>query len=243
MLIASRFRCPVGKRRKAAPGSAAFQPCSTSGHGVQRPAGFPFRSTNGAAAPGEVWAAARQTGPRRAAPLVLLYAVFATHPQRGEYSRPPLAPAVIAPQHRRLAVTSSISLVFALWRKLVHFAVPALPNGSLIRWEPFYGWRVPQGSPASPWEGVSKFHYPPRCRRARPATAGSKVRVDRSVRSLFTSSELPSWRRAFCRYSRGFCAWNTVYSVVGGRDLSLLTYQAGYKHNSQAVSANSPKEF
>ena len=82
---------------------------------------------------------------------------------------------------------------------------------------PWEGWRVPQGSPASPWEGVSKFHYPPRCRRARPATAGSKVRVDRSVRSLFTSSELPSWRRAFCRYSRGFCAWNTVYSVVGGR--------------------------
>ena len=33
--------------------------------------------------------------------MVLLYAVFATHPQRGEYSRPPLAPAVIAPQHRR----------------------------------------------------------------------------------------------------------------------------------------------
>jgi len=146
--------------------------------------GIPFRSTNRAAAPGEVWAAARQTGPRRAAPMVLLYAVFATHPQRGEYSRPPLAPAVIAPQHRR-------------------------PRGE--------GWRVPQGSPASPWEGVSKFHYPPRCRRARPATAGSKVRVDRSVRSLFTSSELPSWRRAFCRYSRGFCAWNTVYSVVSGR--------------------------
>ncbi len=103
------------------------------------------------------------------------------------------------------------------------------------------GWRVPQGSPASPWEGVSKFHYPPRCRRARPATAGSKVRVDRSVRSLFTSLELPSWRRAFCRYSRGFCAWNTVYSVVGGKGLSLLTYQAGYKHNSQADSANSQK--
>ena len=146
--------------------------------------GFPFRSTNGAAAPGEVWAAARQTGPRWAVPLILLYAVFATHPQRGEYSRPPVAPAVIAPQHRR-------------------------PRGE--------GWRVPQGSPASPWEGVSTFHYPPRCRRARPAAAGSKVRVDRSVRSLFTSLELPSWRRAFCRYSHGFCAWNTVYSVVGGR--------------------------
>ena len=173
--------------------------------------GIPFRSTNGAAAPGEVWAAARQTGPRRAAPMVLLYAVFATHPQRGEYSRPPLAPAVIAPQHR-------------------------CPRGE--------GWRIPQSSPASLWEGVSKFHNPPRCRRARPATAGSKVRVDRSVRSLFTSSELPSWRRAFCRYSHGFCAWNTVYSVVGGR-LSRLTYQAGFgrfrvhfsKNNSNIFSA------
>ena len=117
-------------------------------------------------------------------PWFLLYAVFATHPQRGEYSRPPLAPAIIAPQHRR-------------------------PRGE--------GWRVPQNSPASLWEGVSKFHNPPRCRRARPARAGSKVRVDRSVRSLFTSSELPSWRRAFRRYSHGFCAWNTVYSVVSRR--------------------------
>ena len=193
--------------------SAAFQPCSTSGHGVQRPAGFPFRSTNGAAAPGKVWAAARQTGPRRAAPLVLLYAVFATHPQRGEYSRPPLAPAVIAPQHRR-------------------------PRGE--------GWRVPQGSPASPWEGVSKFHYPPRCRRARPATAGSKVRVDRSVRSLFTSSELPSWRRAFCRYSRGFCAWNTVYSVVGGRacpSSPIRRIFSGLLRRSARIFQNIPQIF
>ena len=99
-------------------------------------------------------------------PWFLLYAVFATHPQRGEYSRPPVAPAVIAPQYR-------------------------CPRGE--------DWRISQSSPASPWEGVSKFHNPPRCPRARPATAGSKVRADRSVRSLFTSSELPSWRRAFRR--------------------------------------------
>ncbi len=92
-------------------------------------------------------------------------------PRCWEYSRPPSAPAVIAPQYR-----------------------PA----------PWEGWRIPQGSPASPWEGVSKFHYPPRCPRARPATAGSKACVDRSVRSLFTSSELPSWRRAFRRYHTGF---------------------------------------
>lgn len=105
------------------------------------------------------------------------------------------------------------------------------------------GWRVPQGSPASPWEGVSKFHYPPRCPRARPATAGSKVRVDRSVRSLFTSSELPSWRRAFRRYSHGFCAWNTVYSVVGRRGLSLLTYQADFWRFRVHLNKNIPNIF
>ena len=172
--------------------------------------GIPFRSTNGTAAPGEVWAAVRQTGPRRAAPMVFVVrCICHAPPARGVF---------------QAAVGSGC-----------HSSTAPPP--------PWRGWRVPQGSPASPWEGVSKFHYPPRCRRARPATAGSKVRVDRSVRSLFTSSELPSWRRAFCRYSRGFCAWNTVYSVVGGRDLSLLTYQAGYKHNSQAASANFQKNF
>ena len=146
--------------------------------------GIPFRSTNGTAAPGEVWAAVRQTGPRRAAPMVFVVrCICHAPPARGVF---------------QAAVGSGC-----------HSSTAPLP--------PWEGWRVPQGSPASPWEGVSKFHYPPRCRRARPATAGSKVRVDRSVRSLFTSSELPSWRRAFCRYSRGFCAWNTVYSVVGGR--------------------------
>ena len=169
--------------------------------------GFPFRSTNGAAAPGEVWAAARQTGPRRAAPLVLLYAVFATHPQRREYSRPPVAPAVIAPQHRR-------------------------PRGE--------GWRVPQGSPASPWEGVSKFHYPPRCPRAQPAIAGSKVRVDRSVRSLFTSLELPSWRRAFRRYHTGFMPGILCIQLsVGG--LSLLTYQAHFWRSVASINGRISK--
>ena len=48
---------------------------------------------------------------------------------------------------------------------------------------PFY--RIPQDSPSSLWEGVSKFHYPPRCPRARLATAGSKACVDRSVSSYF----------------------------------------------------------
>ena len=165
MLIASRFRCLVGKRRKAAPGSAAFQPCSTSGHGVQRPAGYSISIHERDRRAGGSLGCRKTDRPQAGGSSVLLYAVFATHPQRGEYSRPPLAPAVIAPQHRCLAVTSSISLISALRRKFVHFAVPALPNGSMIRWEPFYGWRVPQGSPASLWEDVSKFHYPPRCRR------------------------------------------------------------------------------
>jgi len=164
--------------------STAFWPALTPGHRPGADRDIPFRSTNGAAAPGEVWAAARQTGPRRAAPMVFVVrCICHAPPARGVF---------------QAAVGSGC-----------HSSTAPLP--------PWEGWRVPQGSPASPWEGVSKFHYPPRCRRARPATAGSKVRVDRSVRSLFTSSELPSWRRAFCRYSRGFCAWNTVYSVVSGR--------------------------
>ena len=146
-------------------------------------------------------------------PWFLLYAVFATHPQRGEYSRPPLAPAVIAPQYR-------------------------YPRGE--------GWRVPQNSPASLWEGVSKFHNPPRCRRARPARAGSKVRVDRSVRSLFTSSELPSWRRAFRRYSHGFCAWNTVYSVVSRRacpSSPIRRFFRGLLRRSARIFQNIPQIF
>ena len=164
--------------------STAFWPALTPGHRPGADRDIPFRSTNGTAAPGEVWAAVRQTGPRRAAPMVFVVrCICHAPPARGVF---------------QAAVGSGC-----------HSSTAPLP--------PWEGWRVPQGSPASPWEGVSKFHYPPRCRRARPATAGSKVRVDRSVRSLFTSSELPSWRRAFCRYSHGFCAWNTVYSVVGGR--------------------------
>ena len=140
---------------------------------------IPFRSTNGAAAPGEVWAVARQTGPRRAAPLVLLYAVFATHPQRGEYSRPPVAPAVIAPQYR-------------------------FPRGE--------GWRIPQGSPASLWEGVSKFHYPPRCRRARLARARSKVRADRSARFLHLLKRAVLAARLLSLFTQVLCLEYCVFS-------------------------------
>ena len=42
---------------------------------------------------------------------------------------------------------------------------------------PVEGWRIPQGSPSSLWEGVSKFHYPPRCHRARCCHAlGQRLR-------------------------------------------------------------------
>ena len=37
-------------------------------------------------------------------------------------------------------------------------------------------WRIPQGSPSSLWEGVSKFHYPPRCHCARFAESGLRLR-------------------------------------------------------------------
>ena len=64
----------VGKRRKTAPGkSAAFQPCPTSGHGDQKPSEDNSIS-------------------------IYNCAVFATHPGTGEHPRPPVAPAVIAPQ-------------------------------------------------------------------------------------------------------------------------------------------------
>ena len=174
----------MGKRRKAAPGSAAFQPCSTSGHGVQRPAGYSISIHERGRRAGRSLGCRKTDRPQAGGPLwFVVRCICHAPPARGVF---------------QAAVGSGC-----------HSSTAPPP--------PWEGWRVPQGSPASPWEGVSKFHYPPRCRRARPATAGSKVRVDRSVRSLFTSSELPSWRRAFCRYSRGFCAWNTVYSVVSGR--------------------------
>ena len=47
--------------------------------------------------------------------------------------------------------------------------------------------RMPQGSVASPWTGVSKFHYPLRSHRARCAKIGSRTYVDRSVSLSITS--------------------------------------------------------
>lgn len=123
-----------------------------------------------------------------------------------------LGRAVITPRYRCLAVTSSISFASALQRKLIHFAVPAPPCKSMICMETFY-WRIPQGSPSSLWEGVSKFHYPPRCHRARFAESGLRLR--RSLGWLGRNHLLKAIVVAahLMPLSRGFCACIMVYSV------------------------------
>ena len=75
------------------------------------------------------------------------------------------------------------------------------------------GWRIPQGSPSSLWEGVSKFHYPPRCHRARFAESGLRLR--RSLGWLFRNRLLEAIVVAahLMPLSRGFCACIMVYSV------------------------------
>ena len=75
------------------------------------------------------------------------------------------------------------------------------------------GWRIPQGSPSSLWEGVSKFHYPPRCHRARFAESGLRLR--RSLGWLFRNHLLEAIVVAahLMPLSRGFCACIMVYSV------------------------------
>ena len=67
--------------------------------------------------------------------------------------------------------------------------LPRIPGAGSIpdrRWPRLHSPAVPiaayrRDSPSSLWEGVNKFHYPPRCPRARLATAGSKAYVDRSA--------------------------------------------------------------
>ena len=106
-----------GTQKDSTRKSAAFQPCSTSGHGVQRPAGInPFRSIIDKC----------------------------------------LRRICHAPRHRGASQAAGGS---------------GCHSSAGLR-----------SSPASPWEGVSKFHCPPRCRRARLAGAGSKACVNRSTR-------------------------------------------------------------
>ena len=123
--------------------------------------------------------------------------------------------AVITPQ-RRHAVTSSISLTFAQWQKLTHFAAPAFPSESPIRREPLC--RAPQGSVSSLWTGVSKYHYPPCCHRVPACQGRLKECVDRSASLSVHLLKLTSWRRTFYRCSHGFCACNTVYSIFKVRE-------------------------
>lgn len=79
-----------------------------------------------------------------------------------------------------------------LWRGRHSSRVP-LPDG----------WRTPQGSVASLWTGVSKYHDPPRCHRAR--SAGSGLEPAEVARTAISSPpKLSSWRRAPCRYHAGF---------------------------------------
>lgn len=79
-------------------------------------------------------------------------------------------------------------------------------------------------SPSSLWEGVSKFHYPPRCPRARFASTGSKAAL--IARPAYPSPpELAVVAAHLTSLSRGFRIGNTVYSVFKARKKTPLTYQ------------------
>ena len=79
-------------------------------------------------------------------------------------------------------------------------------------------------SPSSLWEGVSKFHYPPRCPRARFANTGSKAAL--IARPACPSPpELAVVAAHLTSLSRGFRIGNTVYSVFKARKKTPLTYQ------------------
>ena len=78
-------------------------------------------------------------------------------------------------------------------------------------------------SPSSLWEGVSKFHYPPRCPRARFASTGSKAAL--IARPACPSPpELAVVAAHLTSLSRGFRIGNTVYSVFKARKKTPLTY-------------------
>ena len=79
-------------------------------------------------------------------------------------------------------------------------------------------------SPSSLWEGVSKFHYPPRCPRARFASTGSKAAL--IARPACPSPpDLAVVAAHLTSLSRGFRIGNTVYSVFKVRKKTPLTYQ------------------
>ena len=80
-------------------------------------------------------------------------------------------------------------------------------------------------SPSSLWEGVSKFHYPPRCPRARFANTGSKAALIARPACPSPPKLLAVVAARLTSLSRGFRIWNTVYSVFKARKKTPLTYQ------------------
>ena len=88
-------------------------------------------------------------------------------------------------------------------------------------------------SPSSLWEGVNKFHYPPRCPRARLATAGSKAYVDRSA-SLSTHQmeysppllrDHPGQRWGEVKGRRFFCRLLTFPHRTAGNCMHLTPFR------------------
>ena len=65
---------------------------------------------------------------------------------------------------------------------------------------------------------MSKSHYPPCCHRVPACQSRLKVCVDRSASLSIHLLKLASWRRTFYRCSHGFCACNTVYSILKVRE-------------------------
>ena len=74
-------------------------------------------------------------------------------------------------------------------------------------------------SPSSLWEGVSKFHYPPRCPRARFASTGSKAALNARP-ACPSPPELAVVAARLTSLSRGFRIGNTVYSVFSEKENS-----------------------
>ena len=115
------------------------------------------------------------------------------------------------------AITTLQTLVVALGAGLGVWGVVNLLEGYGSDNPGSKSWRIPQGSPSSLWEGVSKFHYPPRCHRARFAESGLRLR--RSLGWLFRNHLLEANVVAahLMPLSRGFCACIMVYSVFNVR--------------------------